>query len=229
MTAEDSTPPPASDADTAPPGAAVEVEDPATRHRSIIEVLTVVVLSTVAILTAWCGFESSKWGGEMSIAFSQASSARVQAMNSEGTARDARMFDLVIWANYVQAVANDQPKLQAYIESRFTPQFAKAFTAWNKGGRVESSPFASPAYVPEGTLKAAEWNATADAKFAQALENNQRGDNYSLLTVLFALVLFLAAVAQRSRTTKGAWALLGLALTVSLIGLVIMFSFPIKI
>lgn len=231
MTAEDSTPPPApdADADAAPSGTPAEVEDSSARHRSIIEVLTVVVLSTVAILTAWCGFESSKWGGEMSIAFSQASSARVQAMNAEGTARDARMFDLVIWANYVQAVANDQPKLQAYVEARFTPQFAKAFAAWNKGGRAESSPFANPAYVPEGTLKAAELNATADAKFAQALENNQRGDNYSLLTVLFALVLFLAAVAQRSRTTKGAWALLGLALAVSLIGLVIMFSFPIKI
>lgn len=217
---------PAADADPAPPA---EVEDPSTRQRSIIEVLTVVMLSTVAILTAWCGFEASKWGGEMSIAFSQASSARVQAANAEGTARDARMFDLVIWASYVQAVADDQPKLQAYIETRFTPAFAKAFTVWKQSGRVGSSPFASPAYVPEGTLKAAELNATADAKFAQALQYNQRGDNYSLLTVLFALVLFLAAVAQRSRTTKGSWALLGMAITVALIGAVIMFSFPIKI
>lgn len=217
---------PAADADPAPPA---EVEDPSTRQRSIIEVLTVVMLSTVAILTAWCGFEASKWGGEMSIAFSQASSARVQAANAEGTARDARMFDLVIWASYVQAVADNQTKLQAYIETRFTPAFAKAFTAWKDGGRVESSPFANPAYVPEGTLKAAELNATADAKFSQALQNNQRGDNYSLLTVLFALVLFLAAVAQRSRTTKGSWALLSLAITVALVGMAIMFSFPIKI
>ncbi|HML51718.1 MAG TPA: hypothetical protein PKD84_09975 [Propionicimonas sp.] len=228
MTAEESTPQSTSTADG---GQATtgNVEDSSTRQRSVIEVFTVVILSTVAILTAWCGFEASKWGGEMSIAFSQASSARIQATNADGTARDARMFDLVIWANYVQAVANDQPKLQAYIESRFTPAFAKAFTAWKDGGRVESSPFANPAYVPEGTLKAAELNATADAKFAQALENNQRGDNYSLLTVLFALVLFLAAVAQRSRTVKGSWALLGLAITVALVGAAIMFSFPIKI
>lgn len=228
MAANDSAPQPASAADN-DPSPTSEVEDSSTRQRSIIEVLTVVILSTVAILTAWCGFEASKWGGEMSIAFSQASSARVQAANAEGTARDARMFDLVIWASYVEAVANNQPKLQAYIETRFTPDFAKAFTAWKDGGRVESSPFANPAYVPNGTLKAAELNATADAKFAQALENNQRGDNYSLLTVLFALVLFLAAVAQRSRTTKGSWALLGLAITVAVIGAVIMFSFPIKI
>lgn len=221
MSAEESSPQSAS--------STAEVEDSSTRQRSVIEVFTVVILSTVAILTAWCGFEASKWGGEMSIAFSQASSARIQATNAEGTARDARMFDLVIWASYVQAVANEQPKLQTYIESRFTPAFAKAFDAWKADGRVESSPFANPAYVPEGTLKAAELNATADAKFAQALENNQRGDNYSLLTVLFALVLFLAAVAQRSRTTKGSWALLGLAITVALVGAAIMFSFPIKI
>lgn len=199
------------------------------RHRSVIDVVGVLVLSSVAIITAWCGFEASKWGGEMSIAFSQASSARVQAANADGQARDARMFDLVIWANYVQAVAEDKPKLVEYIQARFTPAFAVALKAWDAGGRVEASPFASPAYVPAGTLEATELNAKADAKFAQALENNQRGDNYSLLTVLFALVLFLTAMSQRARVAWATWVLLGLAITVALTGVAILATFPIRI
>ncbi|PKQ23999.1 MAG: hypothetical protein CVT65_05405 [Actinobacteria bacterium HGW-Actinobacteria-5] len=187
------------------------------------------MLSAVAIITAWCGFEASKWGGEMSIAFSQASSARVQATNADGRSRDARMFDLVIWANYVQAVAENKTQLADYIEARFTPDFAAAFKAWDAAGRVEASPFANPAYIPAGTREAAELNATADAKFAQALENNQRGDNYSLLTVLFALVLFLTAMSQRAKVPWANWVLLGLAIAVTLVGAGILATFPIKI
>lgn len=199
------------------------------RQRSLIDVVGVFMLSAVAIITAWCGFEASKWGGEMSIAFSQASSARVQATNADGRSRDARMFDLVIWANYVQAVAENKTQLADYIEARFTPDFAAAFKAWDAAGRVEASPFANPAYVPAGTREAAELNATADAKFAQALENNQRGDNYSLLTVLFALVLFLTAMSQRAKVPWANWVLLGLAIAVTLVGAGILATFPIKI
>jgi hypothetical protein len=199
------------------------------RQRSLIDVVGVFMLSAVAIITAWCGFEASKWGGEMSIAFSQASSARVQATNADGRSRDARMFDLVIWANYVQAVAENKTQLADYIEARFTPDFAAAFKAWDAAGRVEASPFANPAYIPAGTREAAELNATADAKFAQALENNQRGDNYSLLTVLFALVLFLTAMSQRAKVPWANWVLLGLAIAVTLVGAGILATFPIKI
>ena len=49
------------------------------RWRRASEIAGVFLLSVVAVLTAWCGFQASKWGGEMSIAFSQASSARIQA------------------------------------------------------------------------------------------------------------------------------------------------------
>ena len=47
------------------------------------ETVVLVVLSITAVLTAWCGFESSQWSGEMSIAFSEASSARIEAARQE--------------------------------------------------------------------------------------------------------------------------------------------------
>ena len=67
------------------------------RAERVAEIVTVFVLSITAVLTAWCGFEASKWGGEMSIAFSQASSARIQAAVADGTARDARQYDLTLY------------------------------------------------------------------------------------------------------------------------------------
>lgn len=204
-----------------------EKENP-SRAQRVAEIVTVFVLSITAVLTAWCGFEASKWGGEMSIAFSQASSARIQAAVADGTARDARQYDLTLYTQFVLAERAVDHQLADYIEARFSPEFRVAFDAWEAGGRSAQGPFVMAEYVPPGTTEAVALTKRADAKFAEALVNNQRGDNYSLLTVLFALVLFLTAMSQRN-VSWTRWTLLGLALVFGLVGLVFMATFPIKI
>ncbi|RXZ47152.1 hypothetical protein [Agromyces binzhouensis] len=199
------------------------------RWKRATEIVGVFLLSVVAVLTAWCGFQASKWGGEMSIAFSQASSARIQAANAEGEARSARAFDLTIYASYVEAAGSGEDELADYIRQRFTPEFEVAYRAWLRDGQIERAPFAREEYVPEGTYEAQELNDRADEKFAQALENNQRGDNYSLLTVLFALVLFLTAMSQREIVPWVARTLLTLAGVVAIVGVSILATFPIRI
>lgn len=199
------------------------------RWRRASEIVGVFLLSVVAVLTAWCGFQASKWGGEMSIAFSQASSARIQAAGAEGAARSAQSFDLTIYAAYVEALGDGNEELADYIRDRFTPEFRVAYDAWVDDGQVENAPFAREEYVPEGTVEAQQLNDRADEKFAQALENNQRGDNYSLLTVLFALVLFLTAMSQRELAPWVGRTLLGLAMVVAVVGVVILTTFPIRI
>ncbi|GAA1928290.1 hypothetical protein GCM10009775_20430 [Microbacterium aoyamense] len=201
----------------------------AHEKKKAIDVVTVFLLSITAVLTAWCGFEASKWGGEMSIAFSQASSARIQAAAAEGEARDARQYDLSIYTQWVLADLDGDTELVSYIEERFTPEFRVAFDAWNAGGRSDRGPFATEEYVPPGTDEAVEFTARADTKFDEALENNQRGDNYALLTVLFALVLFLTAMAQRELAPWVRRAFLILAIAVAAVGIAIMLTFPIRI
>jgi hypothetical protein len=195
--------------------------------KTLQEVITVIVLSLTAVLTAWCGFQSSKWGGEMSIAFSQASSARIQAANADGEARTARGYDLTIWATYVGAVAEDNTELADYVRERFTPAFKVAFEDWVAGGRAESGPFAMPSYVPPGTVQAEELSARADTKFQTALDNNARGDRYSLLTVLFALVLFFAAISGRDLAPWVSRTFLGIAIVLMVVGAVILSTFPV--
>jgi hypothetical protein len=197
--------------------------------RNIRDVVAVVVLSLTAVLTAWCGFEASKWGGEMSIAFSEASSARVQATNFDGTARDARQFDLTVYGAWVEANARGDTELADYIQSRFSPEFTVAFDAWARDGMPNEGPFSREEYVPPGSEAAQEWSGRADERFEQALANNQRGDDYALLTVMFALVLFLTAMAQRATQVWAARALLILAGVAGIVAVIIMLTFPVKI
>lgn len=199
------------------------------RTSRVLDIVAVFMLSITAVVTAWCGFQSSKWGGEMSIAFSQASSARVQSVAAEGEARDARGYDLTIWSQWVLAEQADNVALLEYIEERFTPEFAIAFDAWDEQGRTARGPFAMPEYVPPGTEEAAELAAVADARFEQALENNQRGDNYTILTVLFALVLFFTAMSQRDIVRWARTALLSMAVVLVVVGAGILLTYPVRL
>ena len=183
------------------------------------ELVAVVLLSITTILTAWSGFQSSKWGGAMSISFSQASSARIEASRLDGDANRRVSIQVSLYTQWLQATANGDTKLADYLVDRFPEPLDVAFAAWSAtmpttNPDAPSSPFVMPEYVvPEATAAAAA-DARADAKFADALEFNQRGDNYTLLTVAFASVLFFAAISGRMISRRSQWVLLALGLVI---------------
>jgi len=218
------------DASTTPEGSTEDSGvSPIDPHSGPRETIALILLSVTAIMTAWCGFEASKWGGEMSIAFSQASSARIEAARQQGIANNARQADLTIYAVYVQAQATNNRQLATYVETRFSNEFEVAFEAWVAAGMPTKSPFAMPAYVPPGTNEADAADQRADSLFTKALVNNQRADDYTLLTVLAALVLFFAAVAGRLNNMRTQWAALSIGTVLFIVAAVIVATFPVII
>ena len=201
---------------------------PAPQHSAAHELVAVILLALVAVLTAWCGFQSTKWGGDSSVAFSEASAARIEASDYESEARDARMVDITVYTQWVIAGADDDLTLADYIQERFSPELAVAFEAWQADGMQERGPFAMEEYVAPGTEQAAETTKRANDLQATALDFNDKGDAYSLMTVLFALVLFLSAIAQRGISLVASRIVLGLAGAIALVGLIVLFTFPVR-
>ena len=52
---------------------------------------------------------------------------------------------------------------------------------------------------------------------------------YDLLTVLFALVLFLTALSQRDSARRASHALLGVAAVMAIAGVIVMATYPIRL
>ena len=165
----------------------------------------------------------------MSIVFSQASSARIDAARQAGAANAARQAELTIWGVYVQARAQGDTALARYVEQCFTDHFGVAYRAWIAEGEPTDGPFKMKEYIPPGTTEAAAADQRADDRFADALLFSQHGDNYTILTVLFALVLFFAAASSRLGSPRTQWILLGVAITFLIAGTVILATFPIDI
>ena len=195
------------------------------------ELVAVILLSVTAILTAWAGFQSSKWGGAMSISFSQASSARIQAARSEAVANRRSTIQVSLYTQWLQASANKEQELMDFLAARFPEPLNTSFKAWLATDPLTNpdaptSPFVMPEYQIPELADAAASDARADEKFAEALEYNQRGDNYTLLAVAFAAVLFFAAISGRMKSHRSQWALLGMGLAIFLVAMSLLLFYP---
>ena len=69
-------------------------------------------------------------------------------------------------------------------------------------------------------------DARAEETFTRALENNRRGDNYTLLTVAFASVLFFAALSGNVTSRRSRWVLLGMGLGLFTMAVLFLIVFP---
>ena len=79
------------------------------------------------------------------------------------------------------------------------------------------------------TADALELQETADRRAQQARDANQRGDNYTLLTVLFASVLFFAGISTKFEGRRVQQARVGLAVVLTIVGIGFLLTFPVEI
>lgn len=167
----------------------------------------------------------------MSIDFAQASTARIEASRLDGTADTRTSIQVGLWTQWVDARENGNKELAEAISDRFPEPLATAQQEWldtdpETTGAEVTTPFEMPSYVIPERVQGKEKDAEADAKFAEALRNNQRGDNYTLLTVLFASVLFFTAMSGRLERIRYRWAMLIFAMALAAVGIVFLATFP---
>jgi hypothetical protein len=159
----------------------------------------------------------------------QASSARIEAARQAGVANAARQADLTIWGVYLQARAQGNTALTRYVEQRFTDHFRVAYRAWIAENEPTAGPFKMKEYIPRERPRPRPRTGAPTADSLIALVFNQHGDNYTILTVIFALVLFFAAASSRLGSPRAQWILLGVAMTFLIAATVILATFPIDI
>jgi len=208
--------------------------DDAPEQRSGIdwrELIAVILLSVTAVLTAWSGFQAAKWGGAMAISFSQAGAARLEAARLEGVANRKQTIQVALFAQWAQATTNANPSVAEFLAARFPEPLSSAFDAWqattpSTNPTAPLSPFDMPQYRLPELDSAQAVDAKAEATFTRALENNRRGDNYTLLTVAFASVLFFAAMSGKVTSRRYQWTLLGVSLGLFTTAVLFLAIFP---
>lgn len=195
------------------------------------ELVAVVLISVTTILTAWTAFQASKWGGEMSINFSQASAARIDAARYESNANRQASVQVALFTQWLNAETSSNTDLADFLRDSFPEPLATATSDWvderaTDAQAAPQTPFDMPTYVQTDALRAADEQASAEQKSAQALTSNRNSDNYTVLTILFATVLFFAAVSNRVKKPLSSWTLIGVAVVVFMGSVTVLAALP---
>lgn len=196
------------------------------------ELVVVVLLGLTALATAWSGYQASLWDGIQSSNYTQASGARTNAAQQRSAGNQFRLADLTVFENYIDATMNGEPKIADFYRERFRPEFETAFVAWEALDPMNNtdaphSPLAMPEYQLEVDRNAVALEDHADALFAAGEQANTDSDVYTLTTLLFAVVLFFSAIAERFEYARTRTALLVLASIGLVLGVVVALGQPI--
>ncbi len=210
-------------------------KQPLTRQQRIerwFEIVTAIMLGVVAVATAWSGYQAARWAGEQSTLYAKVSALRVESTRVSTLAGQYRLYDLVLFNNWINAYTQENTKLANSYEKRFRPEFRPVFEDW-----LALDPFNNP-NAPPGPLfmpqykisleeQANQLEANAARTFDEGQAAKEQGDAYVLNTVFLAMVLFLTAIAENFKWNTVRAVILIVALVMLLFGLYHLITYPI--
>ena len=173
-------------------------------HDRVLSIVEAVLLAVVALLAAYTGFASAKWGTESSVHFATASAERTEANRAALDAQNTKNFDSTTFNTWFTAYIAGDESAQAVAVRRFRPAFKVAFDAW-----MATSPFTNasappgPTYMPQYTQPqlavAAALDAKATRNYTLGVDAGANSDNYVRDTIYLATILFLIGISGHFR------------------------------
>ena len=174
--------------------------EPAKRKPGF-ELACAIVLALATTASAWCAYQSKLWGGvQAARAGAAVRAGREGAVNSLA-ATQLRAFDASMFIAYMQARIERNKDMEAFLAQRFRPEMKPAVEAWLRLDPLNNpaappSPFRMAEYAQKETAEVARQAELAANAMAAAREARRCSDDYVLLTVIFASVLFFGGIAR---------------------------------
>ncbi|MBC6982652.1 DUF4337 family protein [Caulobacter sp. 17J80-11] len=186
------------------PEAATEADAAARRRSEIMEIVAAVVLATAGLLTAWAGYQASRWDGEQLAHYTRADELRVDASEASAHAGQMMIVDVLVFDDWLHAEAAGDDARAEFYRQRFRPEFARDFEAW-RAARARSpqtappTPFTEPAYRQAAQTESAALVRQARDEFAAGRSAKATADRFVLASVLLASALFFGGISQVTR------------------------------
>ncbi len=205
--------------------------EPAKRKPGF-ELACAIVLALATTASAWCAYQSKLWGGvQAARAGAAVRAGREGAVNSLA-AMQLRAFDASMFIAFMQARFERSSEMEAFLNQRFRPEMKSAVEAWLKLDPLNNpaappSPFRMAEYAQAETVEAARQAELATRAMAATGEARRNSDDYVLLTVIFASVLFFGGIARAFDSRPLRTALAALAVLLFLGTLVALTTMPI--
>jgi hypothetical protein len=190
-------------------------------------------MSLATIATAWCAYQAAQWDGEQAFLLNESSAAGRQATLWSSLANQRRMMDGVIFMNWVGAVGAANDSLADFYEQRFRAELEVAVDAWLATDPLDNPdapphPFVMEDYrISEDTVAARHADEAA-ARVLAARQVDGHSDEYVLLTVVFASVLFFGGIGTKFSSAQVRKTILGFGTLILVSAAAALLTFPVS-
>ena len=168
-----------------------------------LELAIAVLLGAAAVLTAIAAFQADSRGGDATTEYNlgiRSADAASQAF-TEGTQQLVQ--DQALFLEYAKAANTGEEDLALYLRESLFSEELEAGVAWweEQPDDGPESPFVeeNPDYVIVGYEVGAELEAETEQHFADAARFDEDGGEYTLMTVILAVALFLLGITAAIR------------------------------
>ena len=209
----------------------------AARREKILEIVRAVLLAITTLLTAWATWIGSLHTGLQETHFTESNNTMSSAIAMYTDASQMVVQDAEVWAsiqNYAldEKAARDEgdeakaqvarAKIEA-LQAMCSPEF-KAAIDWAL--QTGKSPFEKEGYAESYYKDAKDLVKEAQDILATGKQDNLNSDRYGLVSVVYALVLFLLGITGTFKHNPNRIGIMATAVLLLAIGLVLMFSIP---
>lgn len=186
-----------------------------------IDIIFAILLLFATLSSAFCVYEATRWSGIQAEEFGNSAKFRTESVSAANQGNVEVAVDVQVFTSWVNAITNNNIKQADFLKERFRKEFKPAFNTWisqinqSDGSFIPpGTPFDMPEYQPANYKKSKELESSATDAFDRAKDANENGDQYILITVLFAIVLFFCGIYSKWETSKVQFALLAVTLIV---------------
>lgn len=202
------------------------------RFKHSIELATTIVIALSTIASAWCAYQATLWGGIQTFRLSAVNALGRKSAEQTVRAGQMRTVDGILFIEYLKGKESHKESLANFFYNRFRPELKRATDAW-----LATKPFQNPQapphplvmkeYSPEPEQEAKHMDEESAQKLDEAKQANENSDNYVMLTVLFASVMFFGGISTQFGTPRYRITLLAIGALVLCIALGVLATYPI--
>ncbi|HTV93432.1 MAG TPA: hypothetical protein VMG98_12025 [Verrucomicrobiae bacterium] len=196
-----------------------------------VDFASLTLISVAAVLSAVCGYQAGRWDGEQSRLYSLANANRVIGAETVGEDDARTTINVAIFLKYIDALSTGNAQESKFLYRRFPPHMRAVLDAWLatkplKNPKAPLSPFAMPQYAQQMQATERRYDQAASGDFDAAQVAHRHADDFSLLTIIFAAVSFLAGISTKMVFPRHA-IIVGLGIIALIYGVVRLIGIPV--
>jgi hypothetical protein len=175
----------------------------------ILEVITAIFLGVTALLTAWASWIGALHGGNQSTNYTASNNLASEGNSMWSEASQNLMQDMILWNSLEElridyTLADEKgdsaeaDRLSWKIDKLTADNCSAELTdaiAWADAQAEDASPFDKPDFIDSYYADAQAKLDESQTLLEQGKLDNEHGDAYGLVSVIYAVVLFLLGIA----------------------------------